>query len=190
MDLDADDVVGALQERLCIGVWRDDLIVADPFMKLASWQTRVSPALLTNVSNMCIVRGGRCSPVIQADMEEFRTIRARMRGRTARRAHHVGIALASLPWARRHPALLSRLISFLPVAKPGQPLSSGPPPPAHHHPAAKIDIFIDYARPWTSQAASVKLSVRLQCPTGDGTQENVRTFRRAQQNMATPLGIG
>ena len=49
MDLDSDDVVGALQERL-IGVWRDDLLVVDPFMKLASWQTRVSPALLTNVS--------------------------------------------------------------------------------------------------------------------------------------------
>ena len=32
MNLDADDVVGALQERLiCIGVWRDDWIVADPF---------------------------------------------------------------------------------------------------------------------------------------------------------------
>ena len=67
MDLDADDVVGALQERLrCIGVWRDDLIVADPFMKLASWQTRVSPALLTHVSKtfiiIIIVRGGRCSP--------------------------------------------------------------------------------------------------------------------------------
>ena len=32
MDLDADDVVGALRERLiCIGVWRDALIVADPF---------------------------------------------------------------------------------------------------------------------------------------------------------------
>ena len=29
-----------------------DLIVADPFMKLASWQTRVNPALLTNVSKM------------------------------------------------------------------------------------------------------------------------------------------
>ncbi len=110
------------------GEMTNDLIVADPFMKLASWQTRVSPALLTNVSNMFIVRAGRCSPVIQADMEEFRTIRSRMRDRTARRAHHVGIALASLPWARRHPALLSRLISFLPVAKPGQPLSSGPPP--------------------------------------------------------------
>ena len=56
MDLDADDVVGALQERLlCIGVWRDVLIVVDPFMKLASWQTRVSPALLTNVSNIFIV---------------------------------------------------------------------------------------------------------------------------------------
>ena len=109
---DADDVVGALQERLlCIGAWRDDLIVADPFMKLASWQTRVSPALLTNVSKMFIVRAGRCSPVIQADMEEFRTIRPRTRDRTARRAHHVGIALASLPWARHHSALLSCLIS-------------------------------------------------------------------------------
>lgn len=116
-----------------IGVWRDDLIVADPFMKLASWQTRVSPALLTNVSNMFIVRGGRCSPVIQAEMEEFRTI-------TARRAHHVGIALASLPWARRHhPALLSRLISFLLVlvtAGPGLWPNQGnrqvhdPPPPS------------------------------------------------------------
>ena len=106
MVLDADDVVGALQERLlCICVWRDDLIVVDPFHeKLASWQTRVSPALLTNVSNTFIVRGGRCSPVIQVEMEEFRTI-------TARRAHHVGIALASLPWARRrHLALLPRLI--------------------------------------------------------------------------------
>ena len=38
-----------------IGVWRDDLIVAHPFMKLASWQTRVSPALLTNVSKMFIL---------------------------------------------------------------------------------------------------------------------------------------
>ena len=38
------------------------------------------------------------------------------------------------------------------------------PPPAHHHPAAKIEIFIDYARPWTSRAASVKLSGRLQAP--------------------------
>ena len=49
-----------------MGVWRDDLIVADPFMKLASWQTRVSPALLTNVSNMfiiiIIVRGTVSSP--------------------------------------------------------------------------------------------------------------------------------
>ena len=53
MDLDADAVVGALPERLlCIGVWRDDLLVADPFMQLASWQTRVSPALMTNVPNM------------------------------------------------------------------------------------------------------------------------------------------
>ena len=95
------------------GEMTNDLIVADPFMKLASWQTRVSPALLTNVSNMFIVRVGRCSPVIQADMEEFRTIRSRMRDRTARRAHHVGIALASLPWARRHLALFSRLISFM-----------------------------------------------------------------------------
>ena len=36
------------------------------------------------------------------------------------------------------------------MAKLGQqPASSGPPPPpAHHHPAAKIEIFIDYARPW------------------------------------------
>ena len=49
-----------------IGVWRDGLIIADPFMKLASWQTRVSPALLTNVSNMfiiiIIVRGTVSSP--------------------------------------------------------------------------------------------------------------------------------
>ena len=60
-----------------VGVWRDDLIVVDTLMKLASWQTRVSPALLTLiVSKMFIVRGGRCSRVIQADMEEFRTIRA------------------------------------------------------------------------------------------------------------------
>ena len=50
MDIDADDVVGALPGRLiCIRVWRDDLIVADPFTKLASWQTRVTPALLINV---------------------------------------------------------------------------------------------------------------------------------------------
>ena len=182
------------------GEMTNDLIVVDPFMKLASWQTCVSPALLTNVSKMFIVRVGRCSPVIQADMEELRTIRSRMRDRTARRAHHVGIALASLPWARRRqPALLSRLISVLIVlvaAGPGLWPNQGnrqvqhPPPPTHHHPAAKIDIFIDYARPWTSQAASVKLSVRLQCPTGDGTQENVRTFRRAEQKMATSLGIG
>ena len=116
MDPAVDDVVGALQERLfCMGVGRDDLIVADPFMKRAPWRTRVSPALLKHVSKMFIIRGGRWRSPAQAEMEEFRTIRARMRARTARRAHQVGVALASLPWARQHPALLPRLISFLPV---------------------------------------------------------------------------
>jgi hypothetical protein len=47
-------VVGALQEWLLfVGVGRDDLIVADLFMKRASWRMRVSPALLINVLEMC-----------------------------------------------------------------------------------------------------------------------------------------
>ena len=170
------------------GEMTNDLIVADPFMKLASWQTRVSPTLLTNVSKMFIVRAGRCSPVIQADMEEFRTIRSRMRGRTARRAHHVGNCSGIASIGSSSPCLAFPS-DFLPAC--GQTRATAKfRTPAHHHPAAKIDIFIDYARPRTSQATSVKLSVRLQCPTGDGAQENVRTFRRAEQNMATSLGIG
>jgi hypothetical protein len=114
MDPAVDDVVGALQERLfCMGVGRDDLIVADPFMKRAPWRTRVSPALLKHVSKMFIIRGGRWRSPAQAEMEEFRTIRARRRARTAQRAHQVGVALASLPWARQHPSLLPKVISWL-----------------------------------------------------------------------------
>ena len=101
MDPDVDDVVGALQERLLsMGVGRDDMIVADPFMRRASWRTHVSPALLENVSKMFIIRDGRWRSPPQSEVEEFRTIRARMRARTARRAHQVGIALTSLPWLR------------------------------------------------------------------------------------------
>ncbi len=115
MDPDVDDV-GALQERmLSMGVGRDDLIVADPFMRRASWRTRVSPALLENVSKMFVIRDGRWRSPPQSEVEEFRTIRARMRARTARRAHQVGIALTSLPWLRQQPCLLPKVISFLPA---------------------------------------------------------------------------
>ena len=123
-------------------------------------------------------------------MEEFRTI-------TARRAHHVGIALASLPWARRHhPALLSRLISFLLVlvtAGPGLWPNQGnrqvqDPPPAHHHPAAKIEICIDYARPWTSRAASVKLSGRLQAPHWRWHPRKCPDLQRGRTEYGNVLG--
>ena len=107
MDLDADDVVGALQKKdlFGIGVWRDDLIVADPFMKLASWQTRVSPALLTNVSNMfiiiIIVRGGRCSPV--GSKLRWRNSEPLLRG-----AH----TMLGLLWHRFHGLVVTTLPCF------------------------------------------------------------------------------
>ena len=48
-----------------------------PFMKLASWRTRVSPALLTNVSNMFIiiikVRGSVSSPPMKGPRTPLRS---------------------------------------------------------------------------------------------------------------------
>ena len=101
-----DDVVGALQERLlCMGVGPDDLIVADPFMKRAPWRKRVGTAMLTNVPKMFIIRGGRHSPVTQAEMNEFRTIRARGPGLRDARTR------LGLLWPRVH-GLVSTLPCF------------------------------------------------------------------------------